>query len=239
MMEFHESNKLSVDGEQKVAFVDIDETVCFYPNKRKYNLAEPSEINISKINKLYEQGWKIVYWTARGGSEKSKKNGLCYHDFTHEQLQSWGCKFHDLCTGSKGYSPKPLYDLVVDDKAKRIEELGWEDLAPEITRQRLIIEGTLNDVFLPEDMTRYCHEISDVLNMTEVTSPICNHDPDYGWCAYTHWKESGMHIYAWDKRTPKFFSIDLYTCKPFKEIDAIDFTKQFFGDNLIKIVWKE
>ena len=74
----------------------------------------------------------------------------------------------------------------------------WEDLAPDICRQRLIIEGTLHNVFLPEEMTRYCGEISEVLNMTEVTSPICNYDPDYGWCAYTHWKESGMHIYAWE-----------------------------------------
>ena len=48
----------------------------------------------------------------------------------------------------------------------------WEDLAPDICRQRLVIEGTLHNVFLPEEMTRYCHEITEVLNMTEVTSPV-------------------------------------------------------------------
>ncbi|MAH45264.1 hypothetical protein CMI37_05515 [Candidatus Pacearchaeota archaeon] len=115
----------------------------------------------------------------------------------------------------------------------------WEDLAPDICRQRLVIEGTLHNVFLPEDMTRYCHEITKVLNMTEVTSPACNHDPHYGWCAYTHWKESGMHIYAWDNRDPKFFSIDIYTCRKFNPRHAIDYTEEFFGDNLIKITWKE
>ena len=73
----------------------------------------------------------------------------------------------------------------------------WKDLAPDICRQRLVIEGTLHNPFGSEDMTRYCHEITKVLNMTEVTSPMCNYDPNYGWCAYTHWKESGMHIYSW------------------------------------------
>ena len=56
-------------------------------------------------------------------SEKSKKSGKCYYDFTWKQLESWGCKFHDLSTGTKGKYIKPPYDMVIDDKAKRIEEL--------------------------------------------------------------------------------------------------------------------
>lgn len=122
-LSFHESNRLANEGEKKVALIDIDETICFYPKKRRYDLAEPSKKNIAKINKLYDEGWYIVYWTARGGSEKSKKVGKCYYDFTWSQLESWGCKFHELSTGTKGRSIKPPYDLVVDDKAKRIEEL--------------------------------------------------------------------------------------------------------------------
>ena len=122
-MNFHESKRLADEGDQKVALVDIDETICFYPGKRAYDLAEPHEGNIAKINKLYDEGWKIIYWTARGGSEKSKKAGSCYYEFTYQQLQTWGCKFHELSTGSKGSYIKPACDLVVDDKAKRIEEL--------------------------------------------------------------------------------------------------------------------
>ena len=88
-------------------------------------------------------------------------------------------------------------------------------------------------------MTRYCSEITKVLNMNPVTAPICNHDPQYGWCAYMHWKESGMHIYAWDHRIPPFFSIDIYTCKTFEPVDAVRFTEEFFGENLLQLVWKE
>jgi len=124
-MDFHESNKMAKEdlGERKTVLVDVDETICFYPKKRQYNLAKPNEENIAKINKLYHEGWKVIYWTARGGSEKSKKEERCYYDFTWKQLESWGCKFHDLSTGSKGKYIKPPNNLVVDDKAKRIEEL--------------------------------------------------------------------------------------------------------------------
>ena len=121
--EFHVSDRLAPKGVQRVALVDIDETICFYSGKRQYDLAEPSKENVEKINKLYDEGWRIVYWTARGGSEKSKKVGACYYDFTWKQLESWGCKFHDLSTGTKGEFIKPPYDLVIDDKAKRIEEI--------------------------------------------------------------------------------------------------------------------
>jgi len=121
-MEFHESKIFSAD-DRRVVLVDIDETICFYSGKRQYNLAEPNEKNIAKINKLYDEGWYVVYWTARGGSQKSISLGLCYYEFTWKQLESWGCKFHDLSTGSKGKYIKPACDMVIDDKAKRIEEL--------------------------------------------------------------------------------------------------------------------
>ena len=118
-IDFHESNRFAPEGEQKVALVDIDETICFYrKGKRRYDLAKPDYDNIAKINKLYDEGWKIIYWTARGSI--SKKD---YYTYTFTQLKSWGCKFHELSTGTKGEFKKPAYDLLVDDKAKRIEEL--------------------------------------------------------------------------------------------------------------------
>ena len=74
----------------------------------------------------------------------------------------------------------------------------------------MVVEGTLHLPFSPLEMVGYCIDITKVLGMTPVSSPICNHDPDYGWCAYMHWKESGMHVYGWDNRRPPFFSIDIY-----------------------------
>jgi len=116
----HKKNE--ADG-QKVALVDIDETICHYESDRDYSQAIPNKENIKKINKLFNEGWYIIYWTARGGSEKSKKEGKCYFEFTRRQLISWGCKFQELSTGSAGNYIKPPNDLVIDDKAIRIEEL--------------------------------------------------------------------------------------------------------------------
>ena len=86
-------------------------------------MAVPIQEAIDKINKLYDEGWYIIYWTARGGSESSKKAGRCYWDFTNEQLKGWGCKFHELSTGSKGNYIKPPNDLIIDDKAKTMDEI--------------------------------------------------------------------------------------------------------------------
>ena len=115
----------------------------------------------------------------------------------------------------------------------------WKELAPSIHRQRMIIEGTLLNALKPEDMSAYVMKITKVLNMTYVTAPILNYDEKYGWCAYMHWKESGIHMYAWDNHKPPFFSIDIYTCKKFDPSEAVEFTKIFLGENLIDIAWKE
>jgi hypothetical protein len=120
---FHESLRFAPEGETKVVLVDIDETICFYNGPRRYDKAIGNMANIQKINDLYDEGWRVIYWTARGGSKRSREKGRCYYDFTWKQLESWGCKFHDLSTGTKGEHKKPPYDLVIDDKAKRIEEI--------------------------------------------------------------------------------------------------------------------
>jgi hypothetical protein len=123
--EEREVHKKDKSNGRKVALVDIDETICFYENEdRDYKDAIPLLENIKKINELFNEGWYIIYWTARGGSEKSKANNKCYHEFTRMQLLNWGCKFQELSTGSQGNYIKPPNDLIIDDKAIRIEELG-------------------------------------------------------------------------------------------------------------------
>ena len=42
---------------------------------------------------------------------------LNWLDLTKEQLDDWGCRYHDVRVG------KPHYDLFICDKSKRIEEL--------------------------------------------------------------------------------------------------------------------
>ncbi len=97
-------------------FVDIDDTICYYENidkkkKMDYSVAKPYSERINKINKLFDDGHKIVYWTARGTVTQK-----LWFNITYEQLKSWGCKFHELRMG------KPSYDLFIDDKNINSEE---------------------------------------------------------------------------------------------------------------------
>ena len=98
-------------------FVDIDGTICETQRVGTawdYKNAKPVWENIEKINNLKEDGNEIVYWTARGSS-----SGIDWHDFTQSQLSKWGCLFDDLICGKR----KGSFDMVIDDKAKRIEEI--------------------------------------------------------------------------------------------------------------------
>lgn len=96
-------------------YVDIDETICEYnmDGPREYPLALPIQMNIDKINKLYDEGNQITYYTARGSV-----TGINWYELTNSQLKEWGCKYHHLSVGEK-----PAYDLIICDKSKRIEEI--------------------------------------------------------------------------------------------------------------------
>ena len=96
----------------KIIMCDIDECICYYNGERIYEQAIPIKENIDKINKLYEEGNKIIYWTSRG-----QTTGLNWYFLTEKQLKEWGCKYHELRLD------KPHYDLIIDDKSKRIEEI--------------------------------------------------------------------------------------------------------------------
>jgi hypothetical protein len=99
---------------KKVIFVDIDDTICYYKdvvqknaaiNTIDYNTAIPYLERIHKINKLFDEGNVIIYWTSRGS-----RTGLNWFNLTLNQLNKWGVKFTELRLG------KPHYDLFVDDK---------------------------------------------------------------------------------------------------------------------------
>jgi S-adenosylmethionine decarboxylase len=103
-----------------------------------------------------------------------------------------------------------------------------KDLAPEIIRQRLIIEGYPKAPISDAEIKEYLSQLSDVTGMIKLIEPNTHQSPTYGWAGWIHWETSGAHFYAWDQ--PRlFYSVDIYTCKAFDPQKAVDFTKQFFG----------
>tara|TARA_R110000851_G_scaffold112809_3_gene237077 strand:- start:1644 stop:1961 length:318 start_codon:yes stop_codon:yes gene_type:complete len=85
--------------------VDIDETICNSPEDRNYANATPLNDRIDHINKLYDTGNTIIYWTARGTT-----TDIDWREVTEKQFRGWGVKYHELHFG------KPAYDLFIDDK---------------------------------------------------------------------------------------------------------------------------
>lgn len=97
-----------------VIYIDIDETICRSPNVPDYSTSYPIKENISKANKLYDQGHTIIYWTARGSL-----TGIDWSDITKKQFSEWGIKYHDLKFN------KPVYDIFIDDK--NINVTDWDN----------------------------------------------------------------------------------------------------------------
>jgi len=101
-----------------IYIVDIDGTICSR-TEGDYENAVPYKNRIEKINKLYDEGHIIIYWTARGMSEYCEVVEKAYRgffDFTKKQLDSWGAKYHEVKLG------KPCYDHWIDDKAMNDKE---------------------------------------------------------------------------------------------------------------------
>jgi len=96
-----------------IYYIDIDETIAQTPVDRDYTKSTPIEKNITKANKLYDEGNKIVYWTARGTA-----SGIDWKTTTEKQFMEWGVKFHELKFG------KPVYDLLICDKV--LNTMDWK-----------------------------------------------------------------------------------------------------------------
>ena len=95
-----------------IIYVDIDNTICTTIGTN-YESATPIPKRIEHINKLYEEGHTIIYWTARGSgtpNDITRINNI--KELTFNQLRSWNCYYTKLSVAEK-----PIYDLLIDDKA--------------------------------------------------------------------------------------------------------------------------
>jgi histidinol phosphatase-like enzyme len=107
-------------NKQKTIAFDLDDVICFRPTgyehlgPDKYAYCEPYEKAIELINSLYDDGYKIIIYTARGMSQFAGNIIEIYsklYNQTSDQLKSWGVKYHQLVMG------KIHYDILIDDKA--------------------------------------------------------------------------------------------------------------------------
>ena len=86
----------------KTYVIDIDGTICDWEAGRDYTLSNPHPERIKFINKLYDEGNIIKYFTARGmGRFKGNRDKAIefFYTLTESQLDRGGCKYHQLILG--------------------------------------------------------------------------------------------------------------------------------------------
>ncbi|GAA3579351.1 S-adenosylmethionine decarboxylase [Snuella lapsa] len=110
-----------------------------------------------------------------------------------------------------------------------------KDLAPTITRQRLLMEGFFNEIVDKLLIEHYFKEITKTLHLRMYGQPIIfspggdGKEENQGYDAFVPLIDSGISLYYWSSE--KFLSIIIYTCKGFDNNIALNATKEFFDIN--------
>ncbi len=107
-----------------------------------------------------------------------------------------------------------------------------KNLAPEIFRQRLLIEGFYQSQVNEQVIENYFQQITTTLNLRMYGQPIIfspngtGKADNQGYDAFVPLIDSGISLYIWTNS--QFLSLIIYTCKGFDQTLAINFTKIFF-----------
>ena len=97
--------------------IDIDGTICTTVGT-DYAGARPIESRIAHVNRLFDEGHEIIFFTARGSLL-----GVDHEALTRGQLESWGVRYTRLQMG------KPAADTYVDDRAVTDASFFEDDLS--------------------------------------------------------------------------------------------------------------
>jgi len=108
-----------------------------------------------------------------------------------------------------------------------------EKIAPEIIRQRLLIEGYYDHHVDKKMIENFFEGITQHLKLRTYQKPIIyvpdglGREENKGFDAFVPLVDSGIALYVW---TPQgFLSLIMYTCKQFDNKEALAFTKNFFN----------
>lgn len=107
-----------------------------------------------------------------------------------------------------------------------------KNIAPQIVRQRLLIEANYSINVTRKTVIDYLLNISSELNLRTYGKPTIHSpsgqgkDINQGFDAFIPLIDSGISLYIWGNA--KFMSCVIYTCKEFSVEKAVDFTKVFF-----------
>ena len=107
------------------------------------------------------------------------------------------------------------------------------NLAPDIVRQRLMIEAFYDKSGTKQLVKDYLLELAAKLDLRVYGEPVIfepasgmGKDENAGFDAFVPLIDSGISAYFWNG--PKFLSVVIYTCKSFDQDKAVEVTKEFW-----------
>jgi S-adenosylmethionine decarboxylase len=106
------------------------------------------------------------------------------------------------------------------------------DLAPQIFRQRLLIEGYYREAVDREQILDFLDTLTSALQVTAYTEPFISLSEGHGlrrnqgYEAFQPLIESGIALYTWNEDL--FLSLIIYTCRAFSTSVATETTVRFF-----------
>ena len=107
------------------------------------------------------------------------------------------------------------------------------DLAPDIVRQRLLLEGRFTVDVDEAVIRRFLSDLPSTLSLraygeATVFAPAgLGRGTNEGYDAFVPLIDSGISLYVWSG--PRFLSLIIFTCKEFDEEAAVEFTREFFA----------
>lgn len=110
-----------------------------------------------------------------------------------------------------------------------------KNIAPDIFRKRLLIEGYYNIDVTADTLKKFFSYITTNLSLRTYDAPIIHttsgagKEINQGYDAFVPLIDSGIYIGVWANK--KFLSMIIYTCKDFDGYEALRRTKLFFQIN--------
>ncbi len=109
-----------------------------------------------------------------------------------------------------------------------------KDLAPDIFRQRLIMEGYWGIRVDERAVRNYLTGLAATVGLTAYGEPIVfspasgeGRPENAGFDAFLPLIDSGISGYFWS--ASRFLSVVLYSCTPFETDAAVAYTREYFG----------
>jgi len=107
------------------------------------------------------------------------------------------------------------------------------DIAPDIFRQRLLVEGFYSEEVARDTVVAFLTGLAAELGLHPYADPVVyspggeGRAENQGFDAFLPLVDSGIAAYFWTGQ--RFFSIVLYTCKAFSEDAAVRYVRAFLG----------